>query len=332
VTDLVLYRSTGADGGLTAVSGLVSVPDRPAPVGGWPVISWAHGTTGLADACAPSKASLGGQTRIYSSVMDAFLEEYLARGYAVVRTDYEGLGTPGPHPYLMGESEGAAVTDIVLAAHELHPGLLSPDWVAAGHSQGGQGALFATRFSDSYAGSTRLRGVVSLSPPSQMPTVLDMVEREQGEGMESSAFLGPLIYSATTIAGVDPKDVVSDAGLDLLPRLEQECITELSAADSFGGLATTRFLRDGADLTKVRQVIATNDAASLNPKVPVLLVHGAKDELVPALLSDRLSEQYEGRGTDLTYERVPGANHLSVLEDGRAGVDAWLDEHLPAGR
>lgn len=329
-TDLVLYRSTGADGEPKAVSGLVSVPDRPAPEGGWPVISWAHGTTGLADDCAPSRATLGGQTRIYSSAMDSFVEEYVERGYAVVRTDYEGLGTPGPHPYLMGESEGAAVTDIVLAAHELHPGLLSPDWVAAGHSQGGQGALFASRFADSYAGSTRLRGVVALAPPSQMATVLDMIERDTGDGMASSAFLGPLIHSAAVVAGVDPAEVVSDRGMALVPRLEEECITELSAPDSFGGLSTSAFVRDGADLTRVRAVVATNDAASLNPTVPVLLLHGSKDELVPPLLSDNLRGQYEDRGVDLTYTKVAGASHISVLQDGRGEVDAWLDDHLPA--
>lgn len=329
VTDLVLYRSTGADGELTAVSGLVTVPDRPAPEGGWPVISWAHGTTGLADDCAPSRAALGGAARVYSGAMDGFVAEYVERGYAVVRTDYEGLGTPGPHPYLMGESQGAAVADIVLAAHALHPGLLSRDWVAVGHSQGGQGALFATRFAGGDAGPARLRGAAALAPPSQMASVLDLLR--DGEGLPSSAFIGPLVHSAAVVAGVEPAEVISEEGLALLPRLEEECIAELSAPDSFGGVSTGAFVRDGADLTRVRATVSTNDAAALDPQVPVLLVHGDQDELVPSLLSDTLSSQYEERGVDLRYTRVPGAGHVSVLEDGRAEVDAWLDEHLPAG-
>src|SRR4051794_21932765 len=42
---LILYRSQRADGKATAVSGVVSVPKGKAPKKGWPVITYAHGTT-----------------------------------------------------------------------------------------------------------------------------------------------------------------------------------------------------------------------------------------------------------------------------------------------
>src|SRR5436305_1920461 len=106
---LVLYRSTGVNGKPVAVSGTVSLPKGKAPKGGWPVITWAHGTTGIADACAPSLIGT-----VYDSPL---LNKWLKAGYAVVRTDYEGLGTPAePHPYLIGASEGRSVLDIVRAA------------------------------------------------------------------------------------------------------------------------------------------------------------------------------------------------------------------------
>ena len=96
---LLLYRSTAVDGSTVAVSGDVAIPKGRAPKGGWPVISWAHGTVGIADACAPSKV---GTQANYDSPL---LNRWLKAGYAVVRTDYEGLGTPGVHPFLVGTSE-----------------------------------------------------------------------------------------------------------------------------------------------------------------------------------------------------------------------------------
>ena len=52
---LVLYKQVGVTGKPVAVSGIVSVPKGTAPKGGWPVVTWAHGTTGIAPQCAPSR-------------------------------------------------------------------------------------------------------------------------------------------------------------------------------------------------------------------------------------------------------------------------------------
>jgi hypothetical protein len=95
---LLLYRSTAVNGKPNAVSGSLTVPKGKAPKGGWPVVSYAHGTTGSADACAPSR---GYDTRGIVSYAYPLLRRWLRAGYAVVRTDYDGLGTPGVHGYLL---------------------------------------------------------------------------------------------------------------------------------------------------------------------------------------------------------------------------------------
>ena len=115
-TKLVLYTSVTPKGKRVAVSGSVSVPKGKPPKHGWPVISFAHGTTGTADVCAPSRNRKGNPARAYISYIDPELNAWLKAGYAVVRTDYQGLGTPGPHPYLIGKAEGRSVLDIVRAA------------------------------------------------------------------------------------------------------------------------------------------------------------------------------------------------------------------------
>ena len=121
------------------MSGSLALPKGKAPKGGWPIITYAHGTTGAADSCAPTRGYDAGEPRSYAYPL---LQRWLKAGYAVVRTDYEGLGTPGVHQYLVGESEGRSVLDAVRAARALEP-RLSKRFVIAGHSQGGHAALFA---------------------------------------------------------------------------------------------------------------------------------------------------------------------------------------------
>jgi hypothetical protein len=76
----VLYRSSGSGGPAVPVSGVVSIPRGKAPKGGWPVVTYAHGTTGIADPCAPSRTA--------NTFGFGLLSRWLKAGYAVVRTDY----------------------------------------------------------------------------------------------------------------------------------------------------------------------------------------------------------------------------------------------------
>jgi hypothetical protein len=105
----VLYRSTRPDGVPIAVSGVVIIPQGPPPAGGPPIVAWAHPTTGIVPRCAPSLALF-----VFQQMQGS--KELLEQGYTIAATDYPGLGTPGPHPYLVGLSEARAVIDSVRAA------------------------------------------------------------------------------------------------------------------------------------------------------------------------------------------------------------------------
>lgn len=331
---LVLYRSTSATGETVPVSGVVTVPKGAPPKGGWPVVSWGHGTTGMADACAPTRSGTDEDGREYVPVQEDATADFVQQGYAVVRTDYEGLGTPGPHPYLMGQSAGASMADLVLAARELEPDL-STRWVAMGHSQGAHAALFTSRFAEAYTPGLELLGIVALAPPSQLAAVVGMLDTPEqgGDGQKagdsgatsSSVFLGPLVVSGARTAGVPVEDVVSDRGRDLLPHLEHRCLASLAREDSLGGIAPREFLDPGADLSRVEDVVDANDPAALTPTVPVLIVQGGRDEAVPSTLTDRLVGQLKDRGTDVDHVKKPGASHMSVLEEGSHEVQAWVE-------
>jgi len=164
----LLYHSTDVDGQDIAVSGALFVPPGPPPPGGWPVVSWGHGTTGMADRCAPSETA--------NQYYDEYAQEvasFVRAGYAVAATDYPGLGTPGLHSYLIGVDEGNSMVDVVTASHTVDPGL-SPDWFAVGHSQGGQAVLFATRAAGR-APSLHLLASVAVAPASGLSVILPAV-------------------------------------------------------------------------------------------------------------------------------------------------------------
>ena len=127
------------------------------------MVSWAHGTTGIADSCAPSRTPKGPYTFYAAPQFGAWLKA----GYAIANTDYEGLGTPGVHPYLVGRSEGRGVVDIVRASRQLD-GRLARRYVIAGHSQGGHAALFAAAIGPKWAPELRLRGVAAFAPASHL--------------------------------------------------------------------------------------------------------------------------------------------------------------------
>jgi acetyl esterase/lipase len=163
----VLYRSTGMAGEPTVVSGVVIVPAVSAPPGGRKVVAWAHPTTGVARDCAPSLLGEG----FFSSVQG--LSELLALGYVVTATDYPGLGTAGPHPYLVGLSEGQSLLDGVRAAHRLEQAQAGPLFAVWGHSQGGHAALFAGQLAATYAPELSLVGVAAAAPATDLGAMLE---------------------------------------------------------------------------------------------------------------------------------------------------------------
>jgi alpha-beta hydrolase superfamily lysophospholipase len=162
----VLYRSTNGDTGQpTVVSGSVYVPKTPAPEGGWPVMAFGHGTTGIDEPCAPSLSpSLLN--------MKVWVVSLIKKGYAVAFTDYQGLGAPGVHPYTDNTTEGYNVIDSVRALRHTFPNV-SNRWAAFGGSQGGGAVWAAAELAASYAPELNLVGVVAMSPAADVSGIVD---------------------------------------------------------------------------------------------------------------------------------------------------------------
>jgi pimeloyl-ACP methyl ester carboxylesterase len=313
---LVLYRSSGV-GKTVAVSGTVAVPKGKAPKGGWPVITWGHGTTGMGDQCAPSRDA----TKQIGYAQPLF-NTWLKDGYAVVITDYEGLGTPGVHPFLNGDSEGYGVLDIVRAARQLDPSL-GKRVVIAGHSQGGQAALFAASLAKRWTPELTLRGTVAFAPVSHLSEQVPLARALKDPS--------PLTAFAVMIArGIDLADpslhvasLLSDKAAPLYPSVDTSCLDDLRKPESFGNIAPAEIFRDDADLNPAAKALdREDDAENLTIKTPVRIEQGSADQTVLPIFTDQLASALQKKGTKVGYKKYDGVTHGGAVTEKAPSADA----------
>jgi Secretory lipase len=164
----ILYHTRTANNEDTLASGVVLVPYGQPPKEGWPLLAWSHGTSGVAINCAPSLM----RTLFYNW---EGLYEYVLLGYAVVATDYAGLGTKGRHAYLDMLSNGGDVINSVPAAHAAVPNL-SKKWLVVGHSQGGLSSLGVAQL-EAEIRDPNFIGTVSLAGASDLEDGINAIER-----------------------------------------------------------------------------------------------------------------------------------------------------------
>jgi pimeloyl-ACP methyl ester carboxylesterase len=322
---LLLYRSTGPDGEANAVSGSLALPKGKPPRGGWPVITYAHGTTGSADTCAPTRGYDVGTLVSYAYPL---LKRWLKAGYAVVRTDYEGLGTPGVHAYLGGPTEGYSVLDAVRAARKLEP-RLSRRFVVAGHSQGGHAALFAASLAPSWTPELRLRGTVAFAPASHLGEQFPLATQiaSAGGGLGAIVALGTRSID-TADPGVDVASLLTPEATALYPQTETSCYDALSGPQSFGGLPLNQIFRAGVDLGPLVAAIERNDPENLEIRTPVRVEQGAADGTVFQTFTDQLVDQYEAASVPVTYKVYPGVSHGGVVNSAAGDATKWIRGRL----
>jgi predicted esterase len=326
-TQLVLYSSRTPQGAKDAISGSVSVPKGKPPKGGWPVITWAHGTTGVADICAPSRDGLDPSANTGETYINGDLNAWLQAGYAVLRTDYEGLGTPGKHPYLIGTSEGRSVVDIVAAARQLDPNI-SKRYLISGHSQGGHAALFAAGLASSWQPKLKLRGTVAFAPASHLLDQASLLPAlTSPSGLTALATL-ILDGASTQSSAININAILSDEVLPFYPLLQSQCLGRLGQSDELGGIAPSHLERSGADLSALNPVLAAMNPA-VRTAAPILIPQGESDTTVFPVFTNQLKDELIGLGDQVTYKTYPGTDHVGVVSAAEADALAFFEQMLP---
>ena len=321
---LVLYHSRSLDGRDIAVSGTVAIPAGQPPAGGWPVTTWAHGTTGIGPTCAPSRDTPDGPEHAFLGLKQVLMDSYVRRGYVVLATDYEGLGGPGIHPFLQGESEGRGALDIVRAARSLDSGI-GKQYVAIGHSQGGHADLFTAAIGPAYAPELELLGNVAMAPASH----IGMTVQGLAASSQPSYALAYVMYVLQSFASnhpsIDLKKVLTPHALAQLPETRQTCITASSSAGYWASaIPKDQFLAD-ADLSEVLKVADVNEPSGLRISVPTLIVQGTADDTVLPSWTDSLVRSLCKNGNNVSYTAYADATHETIPKRSAAQVHSWID-------
>lgn len=301
----IAYASRDSRGEPVAVTGQLIVPEGTPPARGWPLVSWAHPTTGTADACAPSIREPG---------VVHLAPELAQAGVAVVATDYEGLGTEGAHPYLMGHSEGRSVLDAARAAMAVDAsGVATTSPVLlAGFSQGGHAALWAGQLWPAEADELDVRGVLAAAPVTDVAAFA----RRSEDWPEQFGVLVTIAHGARVAhPELDLADVLTPEGLARLHLLEEQCIGEVVVgfSDPVVELLASppRLLADWAE------VLDANAVGAAPVPVPVLVVQGGRDPIVDPALTRAAVDRLCRQGGTVEYREHPSADH-AVLDPAEA--------------
>ncbi|SEQ41764.1 Lysophospholipase, alpha-beta hydrolase superfamily [Devosia sp. YR412] len=321
---IVLYRSVGLKGEPIAVSGMVFVPPGQMPAGGWPIVAWAHPTSGVVSKCAPSLAYFGNE-------QVQGLEDLLRQGYVVTATDYPGLGTPGPHPFLVGDSEGRAVLDSIRAARELIGGR-SPNATLWGHSQGGQAVLYAADLAPSYAPDIKLLGVAAAAPATDLAKLMnDDYPTAGGRNLLAMA-----LYAWNQVFDAPMDEVVTAEAIGTVDALAEVCLESLEdlLPRLFDGHDLMKSFLSVDDLTSLppwKALLTENTIGALPTATPVLLVQGSADQtVVPDVTAEYMSGLCQA-GSHVTMQVLLGGTHYEAAREGYPYFIAWLN-HLQNGQ
>jgi acetyl esterase/lipase len=317
----VLYRSTGLNGEPIAVSGTIVVPAGPRPPGGWPVVAWAHPTSGIVPICAPSLA-------VFKFEQIQGLRTMVRDGYVVAATDYPGLGTPGPHPYLVGVSEARAVLDSVRAAERLvgESGAPVALW---GHSQGGQAVLYAALLAHSYAPDLRLVGVAAAAPATDIGTL--MLDDEATPGGKN--LLAMTLWSWSRVYGAPMDSLIDPAALPTIDRLAQSCLEspiDIRPRKRDAMALQKRFLAvdDPTAVEPWRTLLARNTIGPLPSSIPVFVAQGEADQTV----RPQVTRAYVGRlcaaGSRVSLMFMPGVGHGTAAMKSALTAIAWMSDRF----
>lgn len=327
----VLYRSSDPSGNPIAVSGIIVAPagttngttsddDRP-------VVAWAHPTTGVARRCAPSLRS--DPTQAMFGIQTA-----IANGWVWAATDYPGLGTPGPHPYLIGVSEARSVLDIVRAAADLPTGA-GATYAVWGHSQGGQAALWTGITAEAYAPELDLTAVAAAAPAIELAELVTADVDTLG---------GRLLLSMGLVAW---SEVFDDAPLDAVLQpvarpvargIADRCIeTTAQSLAALPEVATARvlpFLAIDPTTTEPWAGILANNTPNAPINVPVFVGQGLDDPIINPDITLRAVQARCDDGEQVTYTAYPGVGHIAAgrtaAPDAMAFIGTLFNGDSPA--
>jgi len=317
----VMYSSLNLQNKYVAVTGVVAVPSGPPPTGGFPVVSWGHGTDGMADVCAPS-LNPSSDIPLANSLLD--------QGWVVTATDYQGEGSPGLHPYIAGVLSARDTIDIVRVARQMKAAHASKHYVVWGHSQGGHTAMFALHIAANYAPTLSLDGVVAGAPPSQFSFLYAF--------LKSSPFRHYLLMAAGGLnkaygnQAAPLNAVLTPLGIKHIADLDKGCTSYV--VQQLAGIDTSQLVKqDPFKVPAWKKVLMANDPQNF-PKpsgAPLLMIQGGSDEQIPVVSTQILATHLCNIGQNLERWIYPGQSHAGVIGPSAGDMIHWIGDRFAGG-
>lgn len=316
----MIYVTEGVGTKLTYVGGEIYVPADSAS-GERRVALWNHQTVGNEDACAPSWGSTATFSNPAGLTRVPAINELLKRGYVVVMSDYQGLGTPGGTSYMDGPLDAKASLDAVRAARNFRPARAGNRFVDFGWSQGGQTTLWVASIGKRYSPELDLLGGAPIAPAVNTLglTLWDIKFPPMGG------------YLVTTVAGLNIshpelklRDILTPAGLELLAAMTTGCFAVRQAVQSVAEpVARPEALMPGQPW---RRMFDENDNIYESKiTTPLLIFQGANDQDVPVDLTRDVVAKTCAQKVPVEYHEVAGRNHGSILVDATPALADWFD-------
>jgi len=295
-----------------------------------PLVSYAVGTRGIGDACAPSYTLANG-----IDYEGAFIATAVARGWAVAVSDYQGLGTPGQHTYVVGQAEGRAVLDVARAAQRLSgTGLSSSSPVGLmGYSQGGGAAGWAAQLAPTYAPELKVKGAAIGGVPGDLTAVADALD---GSPFVALALLASIGFDAA-YPELKLSNYLNARGQSLLTSAKDVCLVSFdglpklidTAFSSIDDYVTTNPLATPAWQARLNE----NKLGASKPTTPVYMFHALFDEMVDYGQAADLRRTWCAKGATVTWATYPIAEHVAGMVEGAPAALDYLSARfagLPA--
>jgi pimeloyl-ACP methyl ester carboxylesterase len=322
----VLYNSQDSLGAANAVTGTVMVPKKAwSGSGSRPVVSYAVGTHGLANSCAPSVQLARGTDYETANIVAA-----LNAGYAVLVTDYQGYTNGATPTYLAGASQGHAVLDIFTAASQIPSSGVSLSAKATiwGYSQGGQSSAWAAELAPTYAKSVKLVGVAAGGVPADFVTTANYLDGKAGSSFLLQGVVGlaqqyPTQIPLNTLANTAGKTAIAVAkGQCVFESLFAYMNDPLSKYTT-GNQSLTQLLGN----TTIKSVLTAQNLGTKRASAPMYLYHGVDDEFIPLDQSVALKRKYCGKFSNVTFGVYP-SEHIVTQFQAAPTVVSWLGDRF----
>lgn len=305
----ILYTARDGidDKSVVPVSAAVFLPRGTPPEGGWPVMAWAHGTTGIADICAPSARPRGERDSHY-------ITSWLDAGFAVVASDYQGLGTPGIHPYSNYRASSYSVLDSARAIIGDARYRAANAVILAGQSQGAGVVVAAAGYAPAYAPELKLRGVVATGAPNLSRDAIESGLASSATDVMVTGAYAMIGYELTrTHAGLDADAVFTEAGREIEAMVGSACLPDLMKAAAAKRLDPLKAFRPGMLKRLWDTDIDLRSFPTLDLAPPVFFGIGAADTAALPMTTLTLVNDLCSRGNVVEAHIYKDKDHSGVV-------------------